>query len=187
MIAGVDEAGRGALAGPVVAAAVVLDPALPPDLFLDSKQLTAAKREALFIILEASESHIGVGVHSAFYVDQKNILKATLSAMSRSIMALSCTPDEVLIDGNKIPTLPRFSMRAIVHGDRLIPEISAASIVAKVLRDRMMDCLDKKFPAYGFQIHKGYGTALHYEALFAHGISDVHRKTFNLHRQQSLF
>lgn len=187
MIAGVDEAGRGALAGPVVAAAVVLDPALSPDLFSDSKQLTAAKREALFAILKASESHIGIGVHSAFYVDQKNILKATLSAMRRSILALHCKPNEVLIDGNKIPALPGVTMRAIVHGDRLIPEISAASIVAKVLRDRMMDCLDTKFPAYGFKIHKGYGTEFHYEALFAHGISDVHRKTFNLHRQQSLF
>ncbi|MSR88208.1 MAG: ribonuclease HII [Candidatus Margulisbacteria bacterium] len=186
-MAGVDEAGRGALAGPVVAASVVLDPALPPDLFSDSKQLTAARREALFAILETSESYIGVGVHSAFYVDQKNILKATLSAMRHSILSLNYKPNEVLIDGNKIPTLPGFTMRAIVHGDRLIPAISAASIVAKVLRDRMMDCLDKKFPAYGFKIHKGYGTSLHYEALFVHGISDVHRKTFNLHRQQSLF
>ena len=187
MIAGVDEAGRGALAGPVVAASVILDPKLSVSLFKDSKQLTAQKRAALYAILRQSDSLIGLGVHSAAYVDRYNILRATMSAMRRSVLALKQVPNEVLVDGNRVPDLGRISVRSIVQGDRLIPEISAASIVAKVVRDRMMDSLDSKFPSYGFLVHKGYGTEAHYEAIFSHGILSIHRRSFNLTRQGVLF
>jgi ribonuclease HII len=187
MLCGVDEAGRGALAGPVVAAAVILDPLLPPEMFKDSKQLTYERREVLYNLLMESRSYIGVWSHSAWYVDKVNILNATMSAMKRSVLRLVCLPEEVVIDGNRVPDLGVMTVRSVVQGDVLIPEISAASIVAKVTRDRIMEKLDEKFPGYGFSIHKGYGTPDHYDAVFSKGPSQIHRKSFNLTRQERLF
>ncbi len=176
--AGVDEAGRGALAGPVVAAAVILDLALPSEIFKDSKVLSARKREILFEKLCNSKSVIGVGFVSEGRIDQINILQATMKAMTKAIWNLRQKPDEVLIDGNRCPDLPGYSLRAIVDGDAKVPCISAASIVAKVLRDRFMKRLGLRYPNYHLAINKGYGTKAHREAIFLHGKSPVHRRTF---------
>ncbi len=183
MIVGIDEAGRGALAGPVVAAAVWLPPDIDAHCFKDSKVLTAAKREKLFEMLMASEARIGIGVLSHRFIDRVNILKATMEAMKRSVVALHVSPSEILVDGNKSPDFGGILCRAIVDGDALVPCISAASIVAKVTRDRIMVALDRKFPHYGFANHKGYGTKAHFNALYVHGRSNVHRMTFDISRQ----
>lgn len=186
MLAGVDEAGRGALAGPVVAAAVILDPGLDPASFQDSKMLNVSEREILFEILLNSKSVIGVGVHSHRFVDRLNILGATMSAMARAVLALTDVPTEIVIDGNRVPRqLP--GAKALIKGDALVPAISAASIVAKVTRDRIMVAMSKRFPNYSFEIHKGYATAGHYRALAQWGPCDVHRRSFNLTIQESLF
>ena len=186
MIVGVDEAGRGALAGPVVAAAVWLPPDMDDQCFKDSKVLSPARREFLFQLLVESDARIGVGVLSHRYIDQVNILQATMEAMRRSVFAIGEIPSKVLIDGNRSPDLGGILCEAIVDGDATVTCISAASIVAKVTRDRIMCALHSKFPEYGFAIHKGYGTRAHFQAIFDHGQTSVHRMTFNVSRQLEL-
>ena len=186
-IAGVDEAGRGCLAGPVVAAAVILSPEFKQSLLNDSKKLTPEKREEAFSALYASPSIISVGIISPEEIDHLNILNATLKAMIQSVQKLTTQPTQVLIDGNKVPPALSDIGEAIVKGDQKIPEISAASIIAKVTRDRLMEDLHTRLPHYGFNIHKGYATEYHYEQLFKYGPSTSHRRSFNLSKQQSLF
>ena len=178
LTAGVDEAGRGPLAGPVVVAAVILDPARPIDGIADSKILTAARREALDAqirehALGFSVVEIGVGV-----IDRLNILQATLLGMSRALAALAPAPRFALIDGNRLPTDLACPARAIVDGDALEPAISAASILAKVARDRILRELDARFPGYGFARHKGYPTPEHFAALERLGPCAAHRRSF---------
>ncbi|MGE4169454.1 MAG: ribonuclease HII [Candidatus Margulisiibacteriota bacterium] len=187
---GVDEAGRGALAGPVVAAAVSLSEAGLQLPLMDSKKLSAVDRDALFEALHRSGSRIHAACLSARYIDKTNILKATLVAMKRAVDGLHLRTEpflEILVDGNKVPPLGYGHVQAIVKGDTLIPAISAASIIAKVTRDRIMMALHPKFPRYRFDQHKGYGTAEHYDAIFAYGPCNSHRLSFNLTRQESLF
>lgn len=190
MIAGVDEAGRGALAGPVVASAVVLGSDVDCSLLKDSKSITEKRRQFIWSYLRESSSYISIGVHSAPYIDKYNILNATLSAMSLSVRELEVKPNKVLVDGNKTPKLDDESVdiQAIVKGDQKVPEISAASIIAKVFRDMIMEKVDKKYPAYQFGVHKGYATESHYNFIFENGIiTNFHRQSFNLTRQVSLF
>jgi ribonuclease HII len=177
LTAGVDEAGRGPLAGPVVAAAVILDDLNPIHGLNDSKKLTAKRREALFDEIRARALCCAIAEATVQEIDQLNILQATLLAMRRAVEALRLPPKLVLVDGNRLPTL---SMRAeaIVKGDASVPAISAASILAKVHRDRLCAEMHQRFPAYGFDQHKGYGTAQHLQALLAHGPADCHRMTF---------
>ncbi len=175
-IVGVDEAGRGPLAGPVVAAAVVLGPRIPPGLG-DSKQKSAAQRERLYAAIFASATAIGVGQAEVEEIDRINILRASLRAMERAVAALTCELHEVLVDGNQRPDLP-WPTRTIVGGDASEPAISAASIIAKVTRDRLMIELDVHYPHYGFIRHKGYPTREHLAALALHGVSPLHRRSF---------
>lgn len=177
LVAGVDEAGRGPLAGPVIAAAVILDPNRPIAGLADSKVLTEKQRERLFAEIREKAIAWSVARARVREIDEINILQASLLAMQRAVSQLKIPPQLVLVDGNKCPILPYPSM-AIVKGDQTEPAISAASIVAKVLRDRIMVFLDKKYPAYGFARHKGYPTASHVEALKSAGVSRVHRRTF---------
>jgi len=177
-LAGIDEAGRGPLAGPVVAAAVILPCNCVIEGLDDSKKLTAKKREDLFGIIQAAAVAHAIGWATVFEIDEKNILQATFLAMRRAIKGLSVLPDMCLIDGNQAEigiTLPAW---AIVSGDAKSQSIAAASILAKVTRDRVMDELHEKHPAYGFDRHRGYGTAAHYAALDTHGVSPVHRRSF---------
>ncbi len=185
--AGVDEAGRGALAGPVIAAAVVLGPRSRKLDLMDSKQLSSQQREALYTQLIHSDACITIASSSARIIDQINILNATLRAMKLAILRLHPQADRAFIDGNKVPLAMDIPCKAFVKGDQHIAEISAASIIAKVTRDKIMMACDRLYPEYGFSIHKGYGTRKHYEALHASGVSPIHRKSFNLHRQQVLF
>ena len=188
MIAGVDEAGRGALAGPVVASAVILDPRLDKSIFMDSKQCTELKRETLYNILFQSKSSISIAVVGVKYIDQYNILNATLAAMKDAILKLPVIPQKVLVDGNKIPdTNNTYSIEAIIKGDQKVPEIAAASIVAKVYRDQLMMFLADRFKQYKFDIHKGYATALHKELIYQNGRCIAHRRSFNTTFQPSLF
>lgn len=177
LIAGVDEAGRGPLAGPVVAAAVILDERNPIEGLADSKKLSSLRREKLFDEIRAKALCCSVAEASVEEIDALNILQATLLAMHRAVVGLRLVPKLVLVDGNRLPVL---SMRseAIVKGDSLVPAISAASILAKVTRDRQCLELDQQYPNYGFAKHKGYGTADHLLALQRFGASQVHRKTF---------
>jgi ribonuclease HII len=175
-VAGVDEAGRGPLAGPVITAAVILGERIPLGLG-DSKQKTALQRERLFEAIMSSASAVGIGRADVAEIDHINILQATLCAMQRAVAALSVLPVRVLIDGNRCPLLP-YPSQAIVAGDASVPAISAASIVAKVTRDRLMHDLDTIYPVYGFSQHKGYPTAQHIAALMRHGPSPAHRLTF---------
>ena len=175
-VAGVDEAGRGPLAGPVVAAAVILGPRVPFGLG-DSKQKTARQRERLYVAILDSAFAVGIGQAEVAEIDDLNILRASLCAMQRAVAALSAAPDEVLVDGNQCPAMP-VPVRAIVGGDASEPAISAASIIAKVTRDRLMLALDRDYPLYGFARHKGYPTPDHLAALAAHGVSPVHRRSF---------
>lgn len=177
LIAGVDEAGRGPLAGPVVAAAVILDDLNPVQGLADSKILTAQRREKLFHEIRAKALCCSIAEASVEEIEQLNILQATLLAMRRAVDGLRLKPKLVLIDGNRLPTL---SMRAeaIVKGDASVPAISAASILAKVHRDRWCVEFDLQYPQYGFAQHKGYGTAAHLTALREHGACPQHRKTF---------
>lgn len=177
VIAGVDEAGRGPLAGPVTAGAVVLDPSYPIAGLTDSKKLSPAAREALAVEIEARAAGWAVAHVTADEIDDINILNASLLAMQRAVAALPRMPDLLLVDGNRCPEVP-CAARAIVKGDLTQPCISAASIVAKVHRDRLMLELDAQFPEYGFRQHKGYPTRAHLDALSAHGPSSVHRVTF---------
>jgi ribonuclease HII len=177
LMAGVDEAGRGPLAGPVVAAAVILDDLNPIQGLNDSKKLTAKRREALFDEIRARALCFAIAEASVQEIDQINILQATLLAMKRAVEALRLPPKLVLVDGNRLPTLA-IRAEAIVQGDALVPAISAASILAKVHRDRLCEAMHQRYPAYGFDQHKGYGTAQHMAALQAHGPADCHRMTF---------
>lgn len=177
LIAGVDEAGRGPLAGPVVAAAVILDPKRPIEGLNDSKKLTEKARERLFNEIRTHALAWSVARATVNEIDQINILQASLLAMQRAASKLKIAPEYILVDGNRCP-LFACEAEAIVQGDALEPAISAASIVAKVLRDRLMHFFDKKYPQYGFAKHKGYPTASHVEALRAHGISRIHRRSF---------
>lgn len=176
-LAGVDEVGRGPLAGPVVAAAVILDPDSVPEGLCDSKALSAARREALFTAIANSALAVGIGSATAREIDAINIRQATLLAMRRAVNALSLLPGCVLVDGNDPPQLA-CSCEAIIKGDAHIASIAAASIVAKVTRDAMMARLALRFPAYGFASHVGYGTAVHRAALMEHGPCPEHRYSF---------
>jgi ribonuclease HII len=176
-IAGLDEVGRGPLAGPVVAAAVVLDLRRVPAGLADSKALTPARREALFVEIMAS-CEVGIGSVAAAEIDAINIRQASLRAMCMALSALLCIPDVALVDGNDAPHLP-CPVETVIKGDANIPSIAAASIVAKVVRDRMMRRLDEAFPAYGFASHAGYSTRRHLEALRAHGPCPHHRHSFS--------
>ena len=177
LTAGVDEAGRGPFAGPVVAAAVILDDLNPIQGLNDSKKLTAKRREALFDEIRARALCFAIAEASVQEIDQINILQATMLAMKRAVEALRLPPKLVLVDGNRLPTLS-IRAEAIVQGDALVPVISAASILAKVHRDRLCDAMHQQHPLYGFDQHKGYGTAQHLAALQAHGPADCHRMTF---------
>ncbi len=177
LVAGVDEAGRGPLAGPVVAAAVILDDQNPIAGLNDSKKLTALRRDKLFDEIRAKALCCSVAQASVEEIDRLNILQATLLAMRRAVEGLRLKPAKVLVDGNRLPVLDVLA-EAIVQGDATIPAISAASILAKVTRDRWCAELDARYPQYGFAGHKGYGTAEHLAALRAHGACPEHRKTF---------
>ena len=177
LVAGVDEAGRGPLAGPVVAAAVILDPRQPIAGLMDSKKLTALRRERLFDAICAKALCCSIAEATVEEIDRLNILQATLLAMQRAVSGLRLPPAKVLVDGNR---LPRLAMRAeaVVGGDAIVPAISAASILAKVHRDRWCAQVDAQWPQYGFAAHKGYGTAAHLAALQAHGPCTLHRRSF---------
>ena len=178
LIAGVDEAGRGPLVGSVVAAAVILDPNNPIEGLNDSKKLTEKKREKLF--LEIKEKALAWAIAEATHqeIDEINILQASLLAMRRAVEALHMTPEHVLVDGNKVPQGLSMSCDAVVGGDALHAEISAASILAKVTRDHQMVELDQQFPKFGFAKHKGYPTKAHFEAIATHGVIDQHRRSY---------
>ncbi|WP_235033849.1 ribonuclease HII [Pantoea sp. 18069] len=178
LVAGVDEAGRGPLAGPVVAAAVILDDLNPIAGLADSKKLTAARREALFDEIRAKALCCSIAEASVQEIDELNILQATMLAMRRAVMGLRLKPVLVLVDGNRIPVLD-MQAEAIVKGDALVKAISAASILAKVHRDRWCERLHEQYPAYGFAGHKGYGTPAHLTALQAHGACPEHRRSFS--------
>ncbi|MCO4094190.1 MAG: ribonuclease HII [Acidovorax sp.] len=177
LVTGVDEAGRGPLAGPVVAAAVILDDLRPIAGLADSKALTAARRERLYDEIRAKALCCSIAEASVEEIDQLNILQATMLAMRRAVMGLRLKPAMVLVDGNRIPVLD-IPAEAIVRGDALVPSISAASILAKVHRDRWCAQVHEQFPQYGFAGHKGYGTALHMAALREHGACIHHRRSF---------
>lgn len=177
IICGVDEAGRGPLAGPVYAAAVILEKGQTIEGVNDSKKLSEKKRELLFdkIINECKDYSIGTA--SEKEIDELNILQATFLAMKRAVDGLSVKPDCALVDGNQIPNLD-CDVTTVVKGDAKSESIAAASILAKVSRDRYMLEMAEKYPQYGFEKHKGYGTKLHYEMIEKYGICDIHRKTF---------
>ena len=178
LIAGIDEAGRGPLAGPVVAAAVVLPADFEHAVLTDSKQLSAQQRERLFSELTSCSRiawQVAVVAHDE--IDRLNILRATHAAMQRAAAALSPAPDHVLIDGRPVRDFP-IAQTALVKGDTLSFSIAAASVIAKVTRDRLMIDFDAQFPHYGFAQHKGYGTALHLERLRTHGPCPIHRRSF---------
>lgn len=176
LVCGVDEAGRGPLAGPVVAAACILGPDVPDGLD-DSKKLTAARREALFErILETSK--VAVASICAGRIDRVNVRNAALEAMADAVAALAIRPDFVLVDGDALPRALPCPGRAVIGGDGLSASIAAASIVAKVVRDRMMARAHERWPAYGFASHKGYGSAVHLAALRRHGPCPLHRHSF---------
>lgn len=177
LICGVDEAGRGPLAGVVVAAAVVLDPARPIEGLSDSKKLTERARERLAVLIRERAFAWAVAEASVEEIDRLNILHATMLAMQRAVAALSCVPDLVRVDGNRCPSL-LVPSEAVVGGDATVPAIAAASILAKTTRDAKMVALDAVFPAYGFASHKGYATREHFTALRRHGVIDCHRRSF---------
>lgn len=179
-IAGVDEAGRGPLAGPVVAAAVILDPTQPIAGLADSKTLSSAKRESLYELILNNNLAYAVGRADVHEIDEVNILQATMLAMRRAIDGLSIIPGKVLIDGNCCPEIS-IPAEAIIRGDQSEQCISAASIIAKVVRDREMVRYEEMYPGYGFAKHKGYGTREHYQALKRLGQTPIHRQSFRLH------
>jgi ribonuclease HII len=186
LVCGVDEAGRGPLAGPVVAAAVILDPARPVDGLNDSKKLSDKKRQQLAALIRDKALAWAVAEASVEEIDRLNILQASLLAMQRAVAALVVTPERALIDGNRCPLLP-MPAEAIVQGDGKVASIAAASILAKTVRDAGMLELHTRYPDYGFDRHMGYPTAAHLAALQKFGISPVHRKTFGpVTRQLSL-
>jgi ribonuclease HII len=176
IVCGIDEAGRGPWAGPVVAAAVILDSSCIPLGLNDSKKLSEARREALFNPIMAA-ADVGVGIVSAARIDEINILKATYEAMALALAHLRVRPDVALVDGNRAPPLS-CTVETIIGGDGKSLSIAAASIIAKVTRDRIMVELDERLPGYGFASHKGYGTAQHQAALAQHGVTKEHRKSY---------
>ena len=177
LMAGVDEAGRGPLMGPVVAAAVILDELNPIKGLADSKKLTALRREALYDEIRAKALCCSIALATAEEIDSLNILQATMLAMKRAVEGLRLKPHKVLVDGNRLPTLVILA-EAIVKGDALVPSISAASILAKVYRDRWCTQFHLEYPQYNFAGHKGYGTAEHLAALRLHGACPQHRRSF---------
>ena len=177
LVAGVDEAGRGPLAGPVVAAAVILDPAVRIAGLGDSKRLSAGHRAALDLEIRDRAVSCAVARVDVDVIDAINILQATMKAMGEAVARLDPAPDEVLVDGNRSPIL-RCPVRAVVRGDATVDSISAASILAKVARDREMIEMDRKYPEYGFARHKGYGTRAHRNALLRFGPTPIHRLSF---------
>lgn len=176
-VAGVDEAGRGPLAGDVVAAAVILDPARPIAGLRDSKKLSAARREELAGVIRSQALAWAVASASVAEIDELNILHASLLAMHRAVQALQLQPRYVLVDGNRLPRWP-YASEPVVGGDDLVPAISAASILAKVQRDSELVALDLHYPGYGFAAHKGYSTPAHLQALQALGVTPIHRRSF---------
>jgi ribonuclease HII len=177
LIAGVDEAGRGPLAGPVVAAAVMLDELKPIQGLADSKKLSEKRREKLFDEIRAKALCFSIAEASVEEIDTLNILQATMLAMKRAVEGLRLKPHKVLVDGNRLPQLDILA-EAIVQGDAKVPAISAASILAKVQRDRLCATMHQAHPQYGFDQHKGYGTQAHLDALKLHGASPWHRRSF---------
>ena len=177
LICGVDEAGRGPLAGPVCAAAVILPRDLQIPGLTDSKKLTDKKRRELFPVIQEQAIAYGIGLASEQEIDEINILQATFLAMRRALDQLSVRPDLALIDGNR-ETDFGLPVKTVVKGDSLSANIAAASILAKVTRDNIMIQMSEQYPEYGFEIHKGYGTKAHYAALTEHGASPVHRRSF---------
>ncbi len=178
LLCGVDEAGRGPLAGPVFAAAVVFHPDRVPQGLDDSKKLSQRKREDLFDRICECALTYGIASASVEEIEELNILQATFLAMTRAVEQLSVTPDLVLIDGNRVPPALTVPARFLIKGDGLSASVGAASVLAKVSRDRYMMEMDARYPEYAFAKHKGYGTALHYERLAAYGLSPVHRPSF---------
>ncbi|QUX91044.1 ribonuclease HII [Marinomonas sp. A3A] len=178
LLAGTDEAGRGPLAGEVVAAAVILDPARPIIGLADSKKLSEKKREALFVEIQEKALAYGIASATVEEIDEINILHASMLAMSRAVALLSIVPEHVLVDGNRIPPNLPCSAEAVVKGDARQAAISAASILAKVTRDRDIAQAAQIYPEYGFEKHKGYPTAQHLEAIRLHGITPIHRRSF---------
>ena len=176
-ICGVDEAGRGPLAGPVCAAAVILPPDIQIEGLNDSKKLTDKKRRALYDVITEQAISYGIAFADEQEIDEINILQATFLAMRRAFEKLTVTPDIALIDGNRAPGLS-CRERTVVHGDALSASIAAASILAKVTRDRLMEEYDAQYPQYGFAVHKGYGTQRHYAALREFGACPIHRQSF---------
>ncbi len=177
LICGVDEVGRGPLAGAVVAAAVILDPANPIEGLNDSKKLTEKRRELLFVHIQEKALAYAIGRAEVEEIDRINILQASLLAMQRAVEGLALQPHHALVDGNKLPQLP-CTAEAIVGGDASEACISAASIVAKVTRDREMVIMDQQYPGYGFARHKGYPTKFHLQALQDLGVTSIHRRSF---------
>ena len=177
LVAGVDEAGRGPLAGPVVAAAVILDELQPIAGLGDSKTIAPRRRERLFDEIRAKALCVSIAEASVDEIDALNILQATMLAMRRAVEGLRLAPKYVLVDGNRLPPL-KMPAEAIVKGDAKVAAISAASILAKVQRDRLCEALHERWPAYGFDGHKGYPTAAHLEALRRHGACPAHRRSF---------
>jgi ribonuclease HII len=182
LVAGVDEAGRGPLAGPVVAAAVILDPTRPIDGLADSKMLKESRREALTLEIRSRSLAWGLGWADAAEVDALNVLQATFLAMRRALLALHLPPSHVVVDGDRCPNLGGLavpcSVEAVVRGDATVPCISAASILAKCARDDCLREFDTRYPGYGFAAHKGYPTVAHVAALQRLGASPVHRRRF---------
>jgi len=178
IIAGVDEVGRGSLIGPVYAAAVILNKSINKKILKDSKSLSKDKREKIFSYIKKN-SMWTVGQASVKEIEKINILQASLLAMKRAIIKLKKKPTLVLIDGNKLPELKNYNLRYIIKGDQKIPSISAASIIAKVSRDRFILTLFKKFKNYGWETNSGYGTKKHLRAIKKYGITKYHRKTFS--------
>ena len=176
-VCGVDEAGRGPLAGPVFAAAVILDPEFPIDGLRDSKKLTAARRDELAKLIQTHALAWSVAQCSVAEIDRLNILQATLLAMHRAVEGLAVLPALALIDGNRCPVM-QVASQSIINGDDLVPAISAASILAKTARDAALHDLHRHYPQYAFDQHKGYPTSLHLERLREHGVSPVHRRSY---------
>lgn len=177
LVCGVDEAGRGPLAGPVCAAAVILPPMLNIPGLTDSKKLTDKKRRELFDVITDQAIAYGIALVDEKEIDEINILQATFRAMQQAVSRLNMVPDLVLVDGNRAPAMG-LPVKTVVKGDSLSASIAAASILAKVTRDRLMEDLDASYPQYGFSVHKGYGTKRHYAALREFGPCAIHRMTF---------
>lgn len=176
-VCGVDEAGRGPLAGPVCAAAVILPDGLVIDGLNDSKKISEKKRDILYDVICENAVSYGIAFASVEEIEEMNILQATFLAMKRAVDSLNVKADVALIDGNRLPNLP-IPAKTLVKGDAKSPSIAAASILAKVTRDRLMLKIAEEYPQYEFEKHKGYGTKLHYEKIIQHGISPVHRRSF---------